>query len=800
MVETKYEDDNMEAINLNKKENITNAYGLKPTLPYNIEGRLIENNGKDIKVEKAIGDKNIIYSLRIKEEITEEIGMKVLVDRENILATKVEEKEEKQEDTSINKEEVIKKIGLEDTEETRDGIEYLANNQIPITKENLESFFMSKKYLEEIVENLDLETSIKLLDRGIDLKEDSLQKIAEALAEIKSEKKDLSLLEILGLDRSINYKEAEIIAKEIYGRKMGKDVYDSIIALHREGVAINKENIDKVMEVMDKAYDLRNYENEKLVIAFKEDLPINIESLYKLKHSYQNEIMDKNIVSPLYEEFIIEKERPMEELLLELRLDINEENINLIKEFMINNIDLTRENYEYIIKMKSNLEEIIHILDENSIARLIEDGINPLDTDIKDLIAKIKDYKDTNTSTKSKETEEILKEIENLKTITDRELLQLVKAEEDFKIENLKKIIDTKVNLNKGLNGKTVEKAITIINIFNTLGELESNTISFAARRYNTLTLNNLYEANGQLHSIKEVAVEPIAEIEQSLIRQEYLMAKKNTTLNLIKMSVKDGVALEHMPLDELNNYIDKKFSKYREMERLAKEIKYIKGKEDYLTLKVMKNGLNMSLSEIKDLDTLFNSGKGLGEELNNLINNQKEAVNEEVKKGIQILESKVKEFSTSLKEGHGKAREDYKEIINSLQNLNNSFNSNEKNQDEHMEQIEKYLNLQNKLSKNDLVLQLPIESEGEYKNINLIIPEINKGIDEKNMLFYFNINTENLGDVKVNLKVIGNQIYMEFETEKEESILANKDLLEKGLNKIGYSLGRIEPNPKVIM
>lgn len=800
MVETKYEDDNMEAINLNKKENITNAYGLKPTLPYNIEGRLIENNGKDIKVEKAIGDKNIIYSLRIKEEITEEIGMKVLVDRENILATKVEEKEEKQEDTSINKEEVIKKIGLEDTEEIRDGIEYLANNQIPITKENLESFFMSKKYLEEIVENLDLETSIKLLDRGIDLKEDSLQKIAEALAEIKREKKDLSLLEILGLDRSINYKEAEIIAKEIYGRKMGKDVYDSIIALHREGVAINKENIDKVMEVMDKAYDLRNYENEKLVIAFKEDLPINIESLYKLKHSYQNEIMDKNIVSPLYEEFIIEKERPMEELLLELRLDINEENINLIKEFMINNIDLTRENYEYIIKMKSNLEEIIHILDENSIARLIEDGINPLDTDIKDLIAKIKDYKDTNTSTKSKETEEILKEIENLKTITDRELLQLVKAEEDFKIENLKKIIDTKVNLNKGLNGKTVEKAITIINIFNTLGELESNTISFAARRYNTLTLNNLYEANGQLHSIKEVAVEPIAEIEQSLIRQEYLMAKKNTTLNLIKMSVKDGVALEHMPLDELNNYIDKKFSKYREMERLAKEIKYIKGKEDYLTLKVMKNGLNMSLSEIKDLDTLFNSGKGLGEELNNLINNQKEAINEEVKKGIQILESKVKEFSTSLKEGHGKAREDYKEIINSLQNLNNSFNSNEKNQDEHMEQIEKYLNLQNKLSKNDLVLQLPIESEGEYKNINLIIPEINKGIDEKNMLFYFNINTENLGDVKVNLKVIGNQIYMEFETEKEESILANKDLLEKGLNKIGYSLGRVEPNPKVIM
>lgn len=38
---------------------------------------------------------------------------------------------------------------------------------------------------------------------------------------------------------------------------MGKDVYDSIIALHNEGVDINKENIEEIMEIMDKAYDLK---------------------------------------------------------------------------------------------------------------------------------------------------------------------------------------------------------------------------------------------------------------------------------------------------------------------------------------------------------------------------------------------------------------------------------------------------------------------------------------------------------------------------------------------------------------
>ena len=40
----------------------------------------------------------------------------------------------------------------------------------------------------------------------------------------------------------------------------------------------------------------------------------------------------------------------------------------------------------------------------------------------------------------------------------------------------------------------------------------------------------------------------------------------------------------------------------------------------------------------------------------------------------------------------------------------------------------------------------------------------------------------------------------MEFETDKEEIILENKKILEEGLNKIGYSLEKIEMNKKVII
>lgn len=786
-METKFKDDNMEAIKLNNKENIIEAYGIKPQLFYHIEGNLIENNGKDIKIEKTVDNKNIIYSLRVKEEIVGELGNKVLINKENILSVKVEEKEENKTALSLNKEEIIKKLGLENNEETKEAIKYLIDNEIPINRENLESFFMSKKYLEEIVENLDLETLIKLLEKGIDIEVDSLQKIQEALEEIKNEEKNLSLVEILGLDRKLNYKEAEIIAKKIYGRKMGKDVYDSIIALHSEGVDINRENIDKIMEIMDKAYDLRNYENENLIIAFKEDLPMNIETLYKLKHSYEVEKLDKNIATPIYEQFVVEKHRTIEDILIELNLEENLENINLIRGFIYYDLDLSLENYEQIMNMKYNLEEIIELLDENSIAQLIDEGINILNTEIEQLIDKIKDLSEDNINPKSKETSQIIKDIEELKTITDKELLQLIKSGKDFKIENLKEIKNTNLNLNNDLNSRTAEKAITLSNIFNTLGELESNTISFAIRRYNNISLNNLYEVNVQLKEMDEVLIEPVNSTEESIIRQEYLNAKTNTSLNLIKISIKEGIALEHMPLNELNNYINKKINKYKEIDKLAEEIKYIKGKEDYLIPKIMKNGLNMTLRDIKDLDTLLNSEKGFGDELNNLFKKENLFTNEEIKKGIQNLENRVKEFSQSLKNGNENSGEKYKEILNTLEDLNNSFNSNE-NFEESMDKIQKYLILQNRLKK-DLVLQLPMESEGVYKNINLIIPNGNKEIDKNNMVFYFNLNTENLGDVKVHLKVIGKQVYTEFEVEKDDTILENKELLEKGLSKIGYTL-----------
>lgn len=785
-------DDDMEAISLNKRENIIKAYSLKPTLPYDIEGIIMEKSGKNIRVGKTLGDKNIIYDLRLKDEPPFQVGEKVRIDKENILTMKVEEIEEKNTFESIDSDKVIRKLGFEDTEETKKAIEYLISHDIPIDKDNLESFFMSKRYLEEIVENIDFDSCIQLLHRDIDIGEDSLQRVVEGLKEINKDKKDMSLAELLKLNRSLSYREAEIIARDIYGTKMGKDVYDSIIALHRQRIPINRENIERVMEVIDKLQDLKEYDDEILVAALKEEIPINIENLYKLKHSYNISTIDTNIISPIYDSFTLVQGLDILTILEELGLDEKEENINLIREFIANEVDITEENVSKIIDMKKDLKELVNLLDEVNVIRLIEEGIDPLEEDISQLVDKLKSLDPLEIEAESYEGEDILKDIEKLKSITHRDLINLIKSGEDFKIGNLKEIKSMDINLNKGLNGKAAEKAITIANIFNTLGELDSDTIAFAVKRHGIISLNNLYESQLELNHAEEIALESISLVEENFIRQEYLNAKNNITLNLIKMSIKDGLDIEHMAIGELNEYIDKNMKEANNLKKLSQNIAHMKGREGVLVSMAMKNHLNMSINQLNYLNNLLHSSNGIGYVLDSILKGQKHLMTKDIKEGIQMLEDRIKEFSTSLKEGKDRVKRDYKDVLEGFKDLNRSWDFDGEREGETNRHLKEYIELQDIICQEDLVLQLPVEAEEGYKNINLIIPNVKKGIDKNHMIFYFNMDTEHLGELTLHLEVKGRDIYIDFEGNNGDAILENGHMLERGLNSIGYNLKKI--------
>ena len=786
----------MNSIKNINKENLVEAYGLKPNLFYDIEGTVVEKSGKDIKVESQIEGKIIKYTLKLKEEIEEDIGEETLIKKENILSCKHSVEKDVNENEIRKLEDLLKNIGIKVTKENLEIGKILLKHNIPVTKENIESFSICEKYLNKIIEKFDYDSAIKLLKKDINIEEESLQKIVEYMKEIEVED-EFSLSKLLGFKRDLSYEEAEKISVQVYGRKMGKDIYDSIIALHREGIEINKENIEKVREIVYKLHDLKDTEDKTLVKVMKKDLTPNIENIYKTKYSYSIKESEENLAVNKYDDFIVQAKATDSDILKyleKLGLEPSKENLNLVEQFIVNNLEITVDNIEEIKYMKYALKELQQLLDEESISKFLSKGINPLEEDIRELSNIIKedeiDRNPKNTGIDSEKVEKISEEIKSLGKVKDEDLIYLIKKGEDFKIKNLKEVSFSQ-NISREESNKLVDKVLKISNIIHSLEGLTSDTISFTVKRFSTVNLNNLYESEMILKENSNIKVVPVERTTENIIREEYLKAKESLSLNIVKNSIKEGLEIEYMPLDDLNNYIEKT-NKYRQGENILKKINSLKGKEYDLIPIAMKNGLDISLKELGRINSFQKNKAGLGKAIDYLIKEDRYMKNSELKQGIESIEEKSKQLSNSVKNGEGKIKKEYKELIKDIEELSNSFDFKEdQRQKERFKYIKEVLDIQKSLSKDDLILEFPIAMEEGFENLQIIIPNLNKGINKDDMRFLLNVNSNNIGNIKFNLKVERKDISVEFITSEENipMLLENAYILEEGLKNIGYNL-----------
>jgi len=114
-----------------------------------------------------------------------------------------------------------------------------------------------------------------------------------------------------------------------------------------------------------------------------------------------------------------------------------------------------------------------------------------------------------------------------------------------------------------------------------------------------------------------------------------------------------------------------------------------------------MKNHLNISINQLNYLNNILYSSNGLGYTLDSILKS-KFMMDEKLKEGIEILENKIKEFSTSLKEGNPKIKEKYKDIIEGFENLSQSLDFSRRRRKRISKQLKEYLELQNIVSKED--------------------------------------------------------------------------------------------------
>lgn len=781
----------MEILAIKNKDSIINSYGITPTLPFDVEGVLLEKNGKSIKIEKTLNNKVVEYSLRLKEEVEENLGQDIKVRKEDIVSYKVEEKEEKIKDTeeAVRAEEIINELGLEYTEENIRMIEHLLKNGIQITKTNIKSYVKSREYLNKVIDKLDTTNSIKLMEKGINLEEESLQKIAEALESIEDQKPAKFLRKILKLDKELTYKEAEIISKEIYGQKMGKDIYDTIIQLHKEDIPITKENIDKTMEVLKKLKNLKTVENDSYVKILNEEKKFNIENLYRENNSYTTTSINVNQDAKDFESFTILEETNIDNLktiLSDLEIEETHENLNILREFIVNDMNIDKDKYEEIISMKTAVKDLLELLDTKDISKLNRDDRNILEENIYSLVDEFKKEdiaKKTLVESTEKEievnTDELKEQLKSLGDIKDKDLLNLIKKGEDFNLKSINNIIETDSLKGSNIEEKTLGKTIHISKIFNNLGEkLNSSSISLTLKNRETLSLENLYK-NEVIADARRLNIEENKQ-EINFIQEEYFKLRNSLTTNMIKESIKEGKIIEQMPINELNKFIEKKINRYKEISEITNDIKSIKGNEEKVIPLIMKNKLDMTIKEIRDINNFLNGEKALVNILKDTTNSRNAKYKEGYKEAVKLLGEKI---SDSIKNGDKSLKEDYKKLINTLDNPKGEDRNNN-----HNPKRDEYIKMQKKLSKKDMVLQIPIKIDNEYKNLNLIVADVNKGVDKNNMRFFISLSTDNLGLVDMDIQVKGREV--EISMAQENIPIGNRIVdLKKSLEEIGYRL-----------
>lgn len=775
----------MEGLKLDNKKAVNN-YQPSPTLNYDIEGKLLEKNGKNVVVGKEINGQVVEYAVRLKEDLDAKVGDLVKIEKENILSSKIEDKKNKEEisdENSKTKEEILLELGLEFSRENLKMVEMLLRTGIKLTKGNVDSYVKSKEYLTNIIDNIDSDSYVKLINQGVDLGEENLKDISDALDRVKESGETFSIKKFLKLERKLDYKEAEVISKEIYGQRMGKDVYDTIISLHSEGVEINKDTIEEALDVIKKLKSLKDVQADTYVKLIEEDGQFTIDNLYKIENDYTKNSIAGNVNAKIFEQGTIVKETNAESLkqvLKSLEIEDSVENLNIARSFVLSDLDINNSDFDRVIKMKESLDEIKNLLDEKQIAKLIKEGISPAKEDIDYLIEALenKNIISDKLPMDSLKREEILKDLLSVGTIKDEDLLKLIKTGMDLNLDSIKEIVDTNLPKTLDIEYKTLDKTMELNSMFKFIdGKVGQGLFSTAMSQNENISIKNLYDTGKNLDKIAtEKSVINQAEIDY--MYGEYLKAKNSLSTNIIKESIKDGSIIEKLPIPDLNKYVEKKINRYKEIEEITKGIKSIKENRDMILPIIAKNDLAMTISEIKDLNEFLNGTKGMVKTLESMEKNGNYP--ESLKEGIKNLK---KTISNSVKEGNDSVKYDYVQLLNQMDGSGQPKGEKNYESDE-----DKYLKYLKKISKRDSILQLPVELGANYSDLNLIIPDKGKKIDKNNMNFLVSLNAENLGLVGVDLNIVGKDIQISLD-EREDKLYDNISILGDKLAKLGYTL-----------
>ncbi|QZY54295.1 DUF6240 domain-containing protein [Crassaminicella profunda] len=728
---------------------IQRAYEGTIKKPFDINGTLQEKNKNKVKV--AVGNKTIEAVL--KNKIDERVGEHVTIDRSQIISMRVCDKtevvDEKKEKTY---EDLLKSFGIESNEESLSAVKSLKKHDMSLNKENIETLMTAKDYFHVIKNNLTYDLVVNMMD-DIDLEEESLYKVSEKIKEAKEKGNTNSLLKLFRRKKEMTTEDAQKVAKNIYGSKMGRDITNIIKALHKEGVDIHKKNIEKVHDVFYKLGKLEDIEDGSFVKVQKDGIVPTIENLYNTKHYVKEGLIEgkehSDWITNVYEESLTPVETKEKDLkfleenirdrLKDMKISPTKENMELAKTFIKAQVPLTEENMEDVLKMKDALKEVTEKLDIQKASQMIKEEINIEKIDLRELANVLgKDEKvEEVLQGKTEEIEKILKKLERLKTIKDTDLIKLIKSNTDFEISKIEKVVfgevkdeNTQFLHEQGKNPeqslvKGINRIVNISKVFDKVKNLNFNHIAFQMSKGMPLTLKAMGENHEQL---KEIEFPKITLSQENQLQNYMNEHEKTFSIPKISRILDAGKALLQNRLRLSIPNMQYVLESYGQYSRIRKNL------STSMVLDSVKEGKDLENMEIKELDQYVNektvksmeksSDAGLDylkDREETIINGYKEElVSNKKDEHVNKMKSMIRNITKI-----GKEDED---IILLLMKNKIDFSLKE------MEKISSFFKNQNQMGQKigEFVQMLGVDMNAQWKNHVLKLKRLSEKISEK--------------------------------------------------------------------
>lgn len=819
---------------------------------FKLRGTLVSKNGQDIKLD--VGNSKIL-DINLRKELNAKLGDTVVIDKKEILHSRVSDPTVKplmgEEEGKYSR--LLKSFNLPFQDEYMQALKTLDLHGIHLSKDNLMNFITLKGQLNQIVEGLDYDTALQIVEKDVDLEKEPLEKVAQAVEEVKQEEGHFSLSKLIGSLRGLSTEEAENISQKIYGSKMGKDIIDIIKALNRAGMEISKKNISRINDAFSKLHQVKDMSDEGVIEAIKGKMEASLDHLYRIKHSVKKgaiAVEEKigQAVSKAYNQFLSRNssvsskdlrllEEDIRELLTREGLENTPERIQLAKEMIKGGTALTKEHFDKIEALKNQLQDLAKLMNHEKIAQLMGKDIDVEKTSISQLLAYIKSLdleqatnpELTKVKAELEKIEEILKQLQQTGEIKDKDLLLLLNRKKDFKLGDVQRIIVGEQQISTDISfGATVK----MVGILNDVKHINYNSVAYQLNQSAPINLENLALANNYFLDNREIPLPSLSsnqiqemglsidnqkhmEVAKALIVNEMTLskgnvqrildivgrvqfAKNNLTSQMVTSSVKDGLELEKLELEKLSSYIHQK-QQSSSTHSIISKLPQMNQEGNNLMAMLIKNGMTPNLKELQRLSLFINNQDQIGHQLKDILELLEKEGKDQFTSELASLKEAVKTVSQGLRDGKVNLKDFQEQLAKDVGKLSSKLETMEGRLKEELSKgisrLGETIETQNNLNNKDTTLQLPMLLDNQIKNLQIYImneKKSGKKIDPNKMSILLNMETNRLGNVNVYVGVWQKQVTLKVGVQLQDykrSIEEQAPQINELMKKIGYEV-----------